>query len=153
MTLIKTTGGLPFLQSSGGLVTIKDLYVLLVFKRQKWDMPKGIIEPNDTDIETAIREVGEESGLHRDLLVSKGKLPSTYHITTHRHQRHLKKTHWFWLAYHGKKSDARPQIEEGIVECKWVKISKLSNYTEHMQVRVLYVVDFWHRNLAYAPRR
>ena len=56
------------------------------------------------------------------------------------------------MQYDGDDDDTRPQVEEGIIECRWVHLSDLPAYRELLNARVEYVVDFWHKNLAYVPR-
>jgi len=56
--------------SSGGVVfrrneETKELEILLVQDaRDRWTLPKGHVEEGDTTQETALREIGEETGLH-----------------------------------------------------------------------------------------
>lgn len=145
------TIGLPLIESAGGLVCNQAHMVLLMFKRGKWDMPKGRIEPGQSREEAAIREVEEEVGLDANHLQIKGKLVSTFHTTRHQGVKYLKKTHWYLMEYDGTK-DPFPQVEEGIIEARWVHLSELPEYRELLRARVNYVVDFWHENLAYVPR-
>lgn len=145
--------GLPIIESAGGLVCNRNHHILLMFKRGKWDMPKGRIE-GDTCVElSAMREVEEETGLNIDKLTITGKLVSTWHTTSHGGVKYLKKTHWFLMDYDGDDDDTKPQVEEGIIECRWVHLSDLPEYRELLRARINYVVDFWHQNLAYVPRK
>ncbi len=147
------TIGLPIIESSGGLVCNHNQHVLLMFKRGKWDMPKGRLEEGQSKVETALREVHEETGLNIKKLTISGKLVSTWHTTTHGKVEYLKKTHWYLMHYDGNDDDTAPQIEEGIIECRWVHLSNLPAYRELLRPRIEYVVDFWHKNLAYVPRK
>ena len=52
-----------------------------MFKRGKWDMPKGRVESKQSKPEAAMREVQEETGLDIDKLTIEGKLVSTWHTT------------------------------------------------------------------------
>ena len=123
-----------------------------MFKRGKWDMPKGRVDEGDSREASALREVNEETGLAIDKLSIEGKLVSTWHTTRHENIKYLKKTHWFLMRYDGEEDTTIPQIEEGIIECRWVHLSDLPAYRELLRVRIEYVVDFWHQNLAYAKR-
>lgn len=144
--------GLPVIESAGGLVCNDSHHILLMFKRGKWDMPKGRIESETTKEESALREVQEETGLNIKKLVVQAKLVSTWHTTRHGNIRYLKKTHWYLMHYNGKDDDLMPQVEEGIIECRWVHLSDLPEYRELLRPRINYVIDFWHENLAYVPR-
>lgn len=68
---MKTEGAL-----SAGVVVVRFVegmprYLLLrVYKY--WDSPKGLVDPGEEPLETALREVAEESGL-RDLIFRWGK--------------------------------------------------------------------------------
>jgi 8-oxo-dGTP pyrophosphatase MutT (NUDIX family) len=147
------TMGLPIIESAGGLVCNRYHHILLMFKRGKWDMPKGRVEEGQSNQVAAMREVQEETGLDSKKLSIQGKLVSTWHTTSHNNIKYLKKTHWYLMRYDGSDDDTQPQIEEGIIECRWVHLSDLPEYRELLRARVNYVVDFWHENLAYVPRQ
>lgn len=143
---------LPVIESAGGLVCNDRDHVLLMFKRGKWDMPKGRIEPESTKEESALREVHEETGLNIKKLDLQAKLVSTWHTTRHKDIRYLKKTHWYLMHYNGEDDDTKPQVEEGIIECRWIHLSDLPEYRELLRPRINYVIDFWHENMAYVPK-
>jgi 8-oxo-dGTP pyrophosphatase MutT (NUDIX family) len=149
---LKNTIGLPFIESAGGLVCNRNHHILLIYKRGKWDMAKGRIEEGHGREFAALREVNEETGLNIDKLSIKGKLVPTYHTTRHENIKYLKKTHWYLIEYDGEDDQTAPQVEEGIIECRWVHLSDLPTYRETLNARVEYVVDFWHQNLAYVPK-
>ncbi len=143
---------LPVIEAAGGLVCNRNHHILLMFKRGKWDMPKGRIEENSVREETALREVQEETGLNIKKLTIQAKLVSTWHTTRHNNIKYLKKTHWYLIDYDGNDDDTDPQVKEGIIECRWVHLSDLPEYRELLRARINYVVDFWHKNLAYTPK-
>jgi 8-oxo-dGTP pyrophosphatase MutT (NUDIX family) len=149
---LKESLGLPVIESAGGLVCNHNHHILLMFKRGKWDMPKGRVEEGMGREESAIREVNEETGLKANKLAIESKLVSTWHTTRHGNVKYLKKTHWYLMKYDGSDDDTCPQVEEGIIECRWVHVSDLPEYRELLRARVNYVIDFWHQNLAYVPR-
>lgn len=64
------------LVSSGGVVfrmsSSQVFYLLLGFKRRNiWCLPKGLIEPGESEIDAATREVREETGVNSLKLVDK----------------------------------------------------------------------------------
>ena len=150
---LQQTIGLPVLESAGGLVCNRNHHILLMFKRGKWDMPKGRIDDGKSREHSALREVHEETGLEISKLSLKGKLVPTWHTTSHHGTRYLKKTHWYLMQYDGDDDDTSPQVEEGIIECRWVHLSDLPDYRELLVARINYVVDFWQKTLAYVPRK
>ena len=53
-------------ESAGGVVVNKKRRVLLVNQRgTSWSLPKGHIDPGESKLEAAIREIEEESGVRR----------------------------------------------------------------------------------------
>ena len=55
-----TAGGIVFRRNTKGEVE----FLLYQDARERWTIPKGHIEPGETAQAAAIREVGEEAGLH-----------------------------------------------------------------------------------------
>ena len=149
---LEDTIGLPVIESAGGLVCNDDNCILMIFKRGRWDLPKGRVEGDDYQI-AALREVKEETGLNINKLVITGMLVPTWHTTSHSGQKYLKKTHWFQMHYNGHFDDVKPQVEEGIIECRWVHLCDLGQYREKIHPRINYLVEFWQKNLAYVPRK
>ncbi|MBQ6355338.1 NUDIX domain-containing protein [Candidatus Saccharibacteria bacterium] len=71
-----TAGGVIFRMSKDQ----KDIEILLIQdSKNRWTIPKGHIEPGETAKETAIREIGEETGLHHiSVLCWLGKINFKY---------------------------------------------------------------------------
>lgn len=114
--------------AAGGLVTNEKKEKLLIFRRGKWDLPKGKLDKGETLEECAIREVEEETGLQKIKLVS--PLAITYH-TYHEGTRFiLKESHWYNMKISGKQT-LTPQTEEDIHEIKWVKTEDLKDYLDN----------------------
>ena len=120
MSLIKTLG-LPVIQSAGGLVFNDDYHILLIFKKGKWDLPKGKLDAGETIRECAIREVQEETGV----VCSLGeKICHTWHTYTRNQKYVLKKTHWFHMSCISDDLLA-PQKEERIEKALWMDQSQV----------------------------
>jgi 8-oxo-dGTP pyrophosphatase MutT (NUDIX family) len=114
------------IEASGGLVQNKKKEFLFIFRLNKWDLPKGKIEYDETPEEAAIREVQEECGIH-DLSIIQ-KLSKTFHTYTLKKKRMLKKTNWFLMQ---TKDDAQPvpQKEENITEVRWMNENEIRRTT------------------------
>ncbi|HYK55852.1 MAG TPA: NUDIX domain-containing protein, partial [Flavisolibacter sp.] len=99
-----------FIQAAGGFDYTKDNEVLLIFRRGKWDLPKGKLDEGE-DLETcALREVKEETGLEKMQLEK--PLTITYH-TYHQYGEYiLKEAHWYLMK--SEKQAFTPQTEEDI---------------------------------------
>ena len=50
--------------AGGGVVTNKKDEILFIYRRNKWDLPKGKMDKGETVKDTALREVMEETGIN-----------------------------------------------------------------------------------------
>lgn len=111
-----------FVEAAGGVVMNGDK-ALMIYRRDKWDLPKGGVEKSETIQKAAIREIAEETGIKNATIIEPVKLynlDQTYTLHTYREDnvRTLKKTNWFKMKAGDIKS-MKPQEEEGITELKW----------------------------------
>src|SRR5258705_1224764 len=117
-----------FIQAAGGLVINEKKEILLIFRRGKWDLPKGKLDKDENLEECAVREVKEETGLTKLKLIS--PLTITYH-TYHEGARFvLKGSHWYNMKASGEQK-LIPQTTEDILEIKWVKADELGQYMKN----------------------
>ncbi|MBL7745332.1 MAG: NUDIX domain-containing protein [Chitinophagaceae bacterium] len=114
--------------AAGGLVTNQDHEVLLIFRRGKWDLPKGKLDDGEKLEDCAIREVREETGLKNIKLAA--PLTITYHTYHEGSKFILKESHWYTMNVHGTQN-LIPQTEEDILEIKWVKPGDLESYMKN----------------------
>lgn len=119
--------------ASGGVVFNNDK-LLMIFRNGFWDLPKGKIELNESELECAVREVEEECGIERLSVVK--FLKYTYHTYVEDNQPILKKTSWFLMSSDYMKK-LTPQKSEGIIKVIWVSKneipSKLDNSFENIK--------------------
>ena len=89
----------------------------MIYRLNKWDLPKGKLEKGEDIPTCAIREVEEECNV--DGLTIVKELESTYHCYFHKNKWVLKRTYWFKMKteYTGK---LIPQTEEGIEKVTWL---------------------------------
>lgn len=109
---------IPVAKAGGGLVYNKKGEVLFILRNGKWDLPKGGIEKGEDIEETAIREVGEETGAKGLKIVQ--KLQKTYHVFKRNGNYKLKVTHWFEMIS-SHRGPLLPQTNEGIEKAVWLK--------------------------------
>jgi 8-oxo-dGTP pyrophosphatase MutT (NUDIX family) len=104
------------IEAAGGLVLNENHEYLVILRNNKWDLPKGKIDYDETPEEAAMREIEEECGI--DELSIDRTLPLTFHTYKQKEKRFLKKNHWY-LMHTDSNSKPVPQKEEGIEEVKW----------------------------------
>jgi 8-oxo-dGTP pyrophosphatase MutT (NUDIX family) len=110
------------LDAAGGIVRNSKGEYLFIYRRGKWDLPKGKVDFGETYQNAALREVSEETGLKNINLVR--PLMSTYHTYPYKDGRALKKTYWFDMEFTGNETPI-PQEEEDIEEVRWFKPKEL----------------------------
>lgn len=115
-------------QAAGGLIINYQGQVLLMFRRGKWDLPKGKMEENETPERTARREVTEETGLHH--IHIENKLTDTWHAYHQFGKDIMKQTHWYKMQFTGTELTV-PQIEEDILDIQWIKPENISKYMKY----------------------
>ena len=126
------------IQAAGGLVHTEKNDLLLIFRRGKWDLPKGKMDTNEAVQACAIREIQEETGLI-NVEIEK-PLATTYHTYLENGKHILKESHWFLMKVQ-KQTDLLPQTEEDIEKCEWVAIDQLAPYMENTHASILDVVN------------
>jgi ADP-ribose pyrophosphatase YjhB (NUDIX family) len=115
-------------QAAGGLVSNREKKMLFMFRRGKWDLPKGKLDPGESLEECAVREVREETGL-KDLELNRFLL-TTYHTYQENGRHILKESYWYTMEATGSQ-DLVPQTEEDIQEVKWVSEEDLHELLEN----------------------
>lgn len=106
------------IQAGGGLVKNTLDEYLFIFRRGKWDLPKGKLDEGETIAECALREVNEETGLQNITL--KNHLCTTYHTYHGKKNMVLKESVWYNMECPSGQT-LTPQTEEDILEIKWLK--------------------------------
>ena len=125
-------------KAAGGFVLNESNHVLMMFRRGKWDLPKGKLDKKETIEEAAIRETQEETGLKNITLIS--PLATTYH-TYHEGTRFvLKESSWFKMKVEGEQKLV-PQAEEQISKLEWVSKDNLKGYKKNSFPSVIDVLD------------
>lgn len=124
-----------WVRAAGGIVTAPDGTMLLIQRNGRWDLPKGKVEPGETLLQAALREVEEETGIKCVSALSRECVSAdaqdtnaitqlhnyaikTYHIFNLYGGWHLKQTSWFPMT--AEKQTGTPQQEEGITAIEWV---------------------------------
>lgn len=112
----------------------KEILFLLVYseRNKEWGFPKGHIEPNETELETAKREIKEETGITDiefikdfrciDTYKIKGTLPATKN-------RIIDKNVIYYLAR--TREDFKCSVDDEIGQGKWLNYSQSIEYLKY----------------------
>lgn len=128
---------LPNVIAGGGKVYNNKEEILFIYRNDKWDLPKGKAERNETIEETSIREVTEETGV--DGLKITKPLDITYHIFKRNGRYKIKVTYWFEMKtnFDGK---LYAQEEEGITKVAWLDSKEANKALENSYANIKLLV-------------
>ncbi len=115
----------PVVEAAGGLTTNPNGEILMIFRHNRWDLPKGKRERGESMRECAVREVAEECGIEPPQ--PGGRLTDTCHLYRLDDEWVLKRTAWYRMEYRGITAPL-PQTEEHITAVGWIAPSKLDQY-------------------------
>ena len=105
-------------RAAGGVVTNSEGDLLMIRLRNRWDLPKGHIEPGEKSLTAALREVEEETGIKAEIL-DNAPLYTTWHAYDTYGEWQLKSTDW-WRMRTAQIETPQPQEDEGITEVRWM---------------------------------
>lgn len=112
-------------EAAGGVVVNDRGEALMMRRNDRWDLPKGRIEPGESPEVCAAREIAEETGVRAAIV---RPLCDTWHAywfpPTSRWE--LKRTHWYLLR--GGEGIPTPQTDEGIEQVVWCSPGQAAEY-------------------------
>ncbi len=113
-----------YIRAAGGLVFNDANELLMIFRRGKWDLPKGKVEAGEDVVTAALREVKEETGVSAEVMGERKFF--RYHTYSTYGTPMLKETVWFEMqALPGQQ--LAPQSEEDIAQAVWVPIVEVDD--------------------------
>ncbi|WCO03645.1 NUDIX hydrolase [Psychroserpens ponticola] len=128
---------LPNVIAGGGKVINDNGEILFIYRNNKWDLPKGKAEQNETINETALREVEEETGVSGLSIVK--PIETTFHIFKRNGKHKIKITYWFEMktSYSGP---LFPQEKEGITKVEWLNSDASTKALENSYANIKILV-------------
>ena len=128
-----TAGGIVFRMTPDQ----KDIEILLIQdSKNRWTIPKGHIEPGETAKQTAVREIGEESGLkHVDVLTWLGKI----HFKYRRLEKLVLMTTQVYLVQSLDKNE-HPTKEKWMNGIRWFSFSDALDAIEYADIEKLMLI-------------
>ena len=112
MTMEKSCGALVFRRFHGNT----ELLLIKHANGGHWSFPKGHVEPGETEEETALREIKEETGI--DVIID----PSFREVISYSPKKDTQKDVIYFIA-RAQNYDYTPQEEE-ISQIKWGEINR-----------------------------
>jgi ADP-ribose pyrophosphatase YjhB (NUDIX family) len=127
-----------FIQAAGGVVENEQDEILLIYRRQHWDLPKGKLDEGESIEQCAVREIEEETGVG-DLAIQQHLL-NTYHTYKQNGEWILKETFWYWLKT-TQTGELTPQTEEDIEKAVWIGKEKIKDTLYPTYPSIIDVID------------
>ena len=128
-----TAGGIVFRMTPDN----RDIEILLIQdSKDRWTIPKGHIEPGETAKQTAVREIGEESGLKDvDVLTWLGKI----HFKYRRLDKLVLMTTQVYLVQSTNKKE-HPTKEKWMNGIRWFSFSEALDAIEYADIEKLMLI-------------
>lgn len=130
------------IKAAGGIVYDKDR-CLLIYRKKKWDLPKGKLDKDESSQKAAVREIREETGVIGQLQY---KICTTWHTYTYNEELVLKRTKWFLLNCISDR-EMKPQEEEEIERLEWVPVGQAKSYLVNSYSSIRYVFECFEEKL------
>ena len=108
-------GEFKYVLAAGGVVRNERGESLMIYRNNRWDLPKGHVDGEESDEECAVREIAEETGVEGAKIVR--FLCNTLHSFDVYGVWEIKRTAWYELE--ADTTETKPQAEEGISCAKW----------------------------------
>ncbi len=124
-------------EAAGGVVVNPASGCLMIFRRGRWDLPKGHIDPGEDAATAAVREVEEETGVKGAKIVA--PLCNTLHAYGVYGVWELKKTYWFEMEC--SHSATVPQSEEGIEAAEWCDCKRVQQNMANTYPTIVDVIN------------
>ena len=132
----KIKGIFKVIKAAGGVV-VKDGKWLFMYRRKKWDLPKGKLDKGENSKEAAIREIEEETGVKA---IIRDRVCTTWHTYSLNNNRILKRTKWYVLDCVDD-SKMTPQAEEQIEKLSWLTQVESKAVLVNSYSSIRFVVD------------
>lgn len=129
----------PVIVAAGGIVRNTAYELLMIFRRGKWDLPKGKLDAGETIEQCAVREVQEETGLQEIILDKAAGITFHEYYDNYLKAEVIKETHWF-LMHIIKEQTLIPQTEEDIEIIKWANETEMEYCLKNSYPNIIEII-------------
>lgn len=112
------------IEAGGGLVLNERGYLLMIYRRGYWDLPKGKRDAGESIETCAVREVEEETGLSEVQLLKPVGETIHHYLDPFTNLPTQKITYWYSM-YAASTQPLIPQSSEDITDIRWVSAAEL----------------------------
>lgn len=128
--------------AAGGLVVNEKKELLMIFRRGKWDLPKGKLDKGESIEACAIREVKEETGIGQVRLVK--FIGKTHHEYFDQWLKAdvLKESVWYEMETSSSET-LIPQTEEDILEIRWMDENAIKQALQNSYPTIIQIISQW----------
>ena len=148
----KKYSNLP-LRSGVGIVVLNTENKVFVAKRidnpkDFWQMPQGGVDPNESYLDAAYRELYEETNIKKIELIKEVEEFTTYELPDHllgiiwKGKFKGQKQKWFITRFVGNEDEINIKTKKPeFLEWKWIKINELTNVVVHFKLDVYKILQ------------
>jgi 8-oxo-dGTP pyrophosphatase MutT (NUDIX family) len=113
-----SAGGVAYRREAGRV----DVVLISVGERRRWQLPKGLVEPDETPEGAALREVREEAGVETEMVAPLDKIEYWYFFGAGEGRTRVHKyVHFFLLRY---LAGDPSQHDLEVNEARWMELSE-----------------------------
>ena len=127
MLKVESFGVIPLIKDQLGRYQV---LLILHSKGSHWGFPKGKANPEETPLESAIRELKEETGLDVETILSEVSITEQYQFR-YRGEWIVKVVHYFPALVKG---DLKLQVEE-VRDAKWLSLAEAEQQLSFKEAR------------------
>ncbi|MBE7549580.1 MAG: NUDIX hydrolase [Anaerolineales bacterium] len=113
-----SAGGVVFRRSENQI----QVALISVGQKERWQLPKGLVNPDELHENAAIREVGEETGLEAELIALIDKIEYWYASKEQGQPVRFHKFVYFYLLRY--KSGSTENHDQEVNEARWVDMDQ-----------------------------
>lgn len=130
--------------AAGGLVFNEQQELLMIFRRGKWDLPKGKLDEGELIEICAVREVEEETGLSNVVLGD--LITKTYHEYFDKwiEEEVIKETWWYEMKVTNSPT-LIPQVEEDIEKVVWANEKEVADFLKNSYPTIVDLVETFYK--------
>jgi len=132
----------PIIKAAGGLVWNEKKELLMIFRQDKWDLPKGKVDNGETLEVCAIREVKEETGIKELALGVFIGITQHEYFDKYLQVDVIKESHWYEMQANSSEM-LIPQTEEQITEIKWIPESKINTFLKNSYLNIELIIKHY----------